>query len=294
MLRTSSSILFLQAETEFHRCDRVFRTLHLREEELTESCLDAGINLSIPRTFRDFHTSHASGRGDRDSGGNGDDKAGGSHYNRRPVKTTILRSFVVLEGLDGAGTSTQLTLLSKRLKHAGKPHCATWEPTDGPVGKLLRAILAKEVKALPSTIAMLYAADRNEHVNAAETGILARTSRGELVICDRYVFSSLAYQSIDCGLDYVFGLNKDFPLPRCLIFIDTPVEVSQKRLSGRGRQELFDGQAFQARVRNNYLAAMERYQSSGMAISIVNGDRPQEAIHEEIWKILSGLPITGM
>ncbi|HTP60364.1 MAG TPA: dTMP kinase, partial [Spirochaetia bacterium] len=114
------------------------------------------------------------------------------------------------------------------------------------------------------------------------------------VISDRYLFSSLAYQSIECGLDFVSGLNGGFPLPQCLIFIDTPVEVSQKRLSGRGQAELFDGQAFQVRVRENYMAAMERYRSSGMAIFVVDGDRPPEAIHEEIWKILSGLPITGM
>jgi dTMP kinase len=147
---------------------------------------------------------------------------------------------------------------------------------------------------LPATIAMLYAADRHEHVNAPETGILARVSRGELVISDRYIFSSLAYQSVECGFDFVFGLNSSFPLPRCLIFIDTPVEVSQKRLSGRGKAELFDGQPFQARVRENYLAAIERYRSSGMEISIIKGDKPKEDIHEEIWKILSGLPITGM
>jgi dTMP kinase len=210
------------------------------------------------------------------------------------MKMTILPSFIVLEGLDGAGTSTQLSLLSKRLKHSGTPHTATWEPTDGPVGKLLRAILAQDVKMLPATIAMLYAADRHEHVNALETGILARASRGELVISDRYVFSSLAYQSVECGFDFVLGLNSSFPLPRCLIFIDTPVEVSQKRLSGRGKAELFDGQSFQARVRENYLAAIERYRSSGMEMSIIKGDRPKEDIHEEIWKIISGLPITGM
>ncbi len=147
---------------------------------------------------------------------------------------------------------------------------------------------------LPATVAMLYAADRYEHVNAPETGILARASQGELVISDRYVFSSLAYQSIECGFDFVFGLNSGFPLPQRLIFIDTPVDVSQKRLSGRGKAELFDGHSFQARVRENYLAAMEKYRSSAMEISVVDGDRPKEDIHEEIWKIVSGLPITGM
>jgi dTMP kinase len=210
------------------------------------------------------------------------------------VGTTILRSFIVLEGLDGAGTSTQLTLLSERLKRARKRHTATWEPTDGPVGMLLRAILAREVKLLPTTIAMLYAADRNEHVNAPKTGIAARTSTGELVISDRYMFSSLAYQSIDCGLDFVVALNQGFPLPQCLFFIDTPVDVAQKRLLERGKTELFDDLAFQARVRENYLAAMDRFRPSGMTISLIDGDRPEGAIHEEIWKILSSLPITGM
>ena len=141
---------------------------------------------------------------------------------------------------------------------------------------------------------MLYAADRNEHLHAPGTGILATAARGELVVCDRYLFSSLAYQSIDCGYDFVWNLNQGFPFPQCLLFIDTPVDVSQERLSRRGKQELFDGVAFQARVRENYLAALERFRAGGMTISIVKGDRPEQAIHDEIWKIISGLPITGM
>ncbi len=207
------------------------------------------------------------------------------------METTILRSFIVLEGLDGSGTTTQLELLSRRLSRKGRKHTATWEPTDGPIGKLLRSILARDVKAHPSTVAMLYAADRNEHVNARETGILARTSMGELVVCDRYLFSSLAYQSIDSGFDFVYGLNSAFPLPQCLFFVDTPVDVCQRRLSRRGKAELFDGVAFQSRVRENYLAVIDRFRASGMGISVIDGDRPEQAIHEEIWKILVGLPI---
>jgi len=170
-------------------------------------------------------------------------------------------------------------------------HAATFEPTDGPVGALLRKILARDVRAHPATVAMLYAADRNEHVNDPESGILARTSRGELVICDRYLFSSLAYQSVDSGFDYVFGLNRRFPVPQCLLFLDTPVEVCQRRLSRRGKAELFDGAAFQSRVRENYLSVIERFRPTGMEIFILPGDRSEQAIAEEIWKILSSLPI---
>jgi len=210
------------------------------------------------------------------------------------VAPTILQRFIVLEGLDGSGTTTQLRLIADRLAREGTPHWATCEPTDGPVGRLLRSILAREIKAHPRTIAMLYAADRNEHVFATDTGIEARARRGETVISDRYLFSSLAYQSIDCGFDAVERMNAAFPLPRCLIFIDTPVEVSQERLASRGRPELFDGLAFQEKVRESYLRTLEYYRARGLAVWTVNGDRPAGIVHGEIWDILAGLPISGV
>jgi dTMP kinase len=211
------------------------------------------------------------------------------------VKQSILHSFVVLEGLDGSGTTTQMRLLAERLSREGTAHSTTWEPTKGPIGLLLRSILARETRAHPRTIALLYAADRNDHVHDPESGIEARVRRGELVVCDRYLFSSLAYQSIECGFDYVMGLNADFPLPQCVIFVDTPVEICQERLSARGKPELYDGMAFQRRVREGYLEIFRRFEgASGMRIAQVAGDRPAGLVHGEIWKILEGLPINGM
>ncbi len=196
----------------------------------------------------------------------------------------------MLEGLDGAGTTTQMRLLDERLRAGGTPFWATWEPTDGPVGSLIRSILAHEVAAMPRTIAMLYAADRNEHVNRPG-GILARAARGELVISDRYLFSSLAYQSVELGIDFVDSLNSAFPLPQCLFFIDTPLEVCQSRLSRRDSRELFDGLEFQARVREAYMETIERYRSSGMRIEVLEGEKPPREIHEQLWKVLTALPI---
>ena len=207
---------------------------------------------------------------------------------------TILQKFIVLEGLDGAGTTTQMRLLAERLAKQGTAYSATCEPTDGVIGRLLRSVLALETRAHPRTVALLYAADRNEHVKAPLTGIEARTKKGELVICDRYLFSSIAYQSIDCGIDFVRGINAGFPLPQCLIFLDTPVEVCQDRLSHRGKPELFDGLAFQSRVREGYMQTLERYRGSGMHIARVDGDRPAGLIHGDVWKVLSDLPINGM
>lgn len=207
---------------------------------------------------------------------------------------TILQKFIVLEGLDGAGTTTQMRLLAERLAKQGTAYSATCEPTDGVIGRLLRSVLALETRAHPRTVALLYAADRNEHVKAPLTGIEARTKEGELVICDRYLFSSIAYQSIDCGIDFVLGINAGFPLPQCLIFLDTPVEVCQDRLAHRGKPELFDGVAFQSRVREGYMQTLERYRGTGMHIVRVDGDRPAGLIHGDVWKVLSDLPINGM
>ncbi len=198
----------------------------------------------------------------------------------------------MLEGLDGSGTSTQLQMLDERLAREGMPHHATWEPTDGPVGALLRSILAGDTEAHPRSIAMLYAADRNEHMFAPRAGIEARVRRGELVICDRYIFSSLAYQSIETGFDFVEVLNSAFPLPQCVIFLDTPVAVCQERLAGRGKVELYDGQAFQLRVRESYIRALEYYRGRGLTVFVVNGDRPAGIIHGEIWNLLAQLPIS--
>jgi dTMP kinase len=207
------------------------------------------------------------------------------------VTPTILQKFIVLEGLDGAGTTTQMQLLADRLTRDRTPHVATWEPTDGPIGTLIRSILAQEAKAHPRTIALLFAADRSEHLYAPGSGIEARARKGEVVICDRYLFSSLAYQSIECGLEYVQGLNAGFPLPQCTIFLDTPVEVCQQRLVRRGRPELYDDRAFQIKVRDTYLRSIERYSGTDMRVAMLDGDRPAGLIHGDVWKVLSSLPI---
>lgn len=197
----------------------------------------------------------------------------------------------MLEGLDGSGTTTQMKLLAERLEREGMPHAATWEPTDGPVGSMIRSILHKKTPAHPRTVALLFAADRNEHLFAPGIGIAERTKKGEIVICDRYLFSSLAYQSLESDPDYVLGLNSAFPLPQLLVFLDTPVEVCQERLAMRGAAELYDGFAFQSRVRAEYLKAIERFRGKGMRIECIAGEKPAGLIHGEIWKILAGMPI---
>ena len=137
----------------------------------------------------------------------------------------IIPNFAVFEGGDGSGTTTQLSLLTERLKNSKKPvFFPTFEPTEGPIGKLIRVALLtsefkKDTELQRQTIAMLFAADRNEHIYKPD-GILAHANRGELVVSDRYVLSSLVYQGIECGDELPQSLNSRYPAPDVLIFFD--------------------------------------------------------------------------
>ena len=161
----------------------------------------------------------------------------------------VLPNFVVLEGLDGAGTTTQLTMINGKLADRGVAHFCTCEPTRGPIGRVIRAALGKDLDVRPHTMALLFAADRSEHVEAPGEGIGDRALRNEIVVSDRYLFSSLAYQGLGCGFDYVWHLNSRFPLPGYLFFIDTPVSLCQMRIRDRESADLFDSSDFQEKVR---------------------------------------------
>lgn len=207
----------------------------------------------------------------------------------RTPNPPVLENFVVLEGLDGAGTTTQLRLASERLSGLGVPHLCTGEPTEAAVGALVRRVLRRELHVQPDTVALLFAADRTEHVRE----MLARLQSGGLVVCDRYLFSSLAYQSVACDYPFVLSLNRAFPLPRHLVFLDTPVPLSQQRLRQRaGRDvELFDGEGIQETIRAGYRRAFAQFAGTGMEVHTLDGSESPAAIFGKFWKIIETLPI---
>jgi dTMP kinase len=204
-----------------------------------------------------------------------------------------LSNFVVLEGLDGSGTTTQLVLAEKALESQGIPHYCTGEPTKGPVGRVIRQILKRQIQARPETVALLFAADRNEHLYEEQGGILSHLRKGELVICDRYLFSSLAYQSLACDPEFVFSLNRAFPLPQHLVFLNTTVAVSQQRLTKRSAEgpELYDGQEIQQDILGAYERGFQRFPDSGMKLHRLDGDEDPQLVFEKFWSILTSLPI---
>jgi dTMP kinase len=209
------------------------------------------------------------------------------------ISPQVLENFVVLEGLDGSGTTTQLHMAAGELESRGVPHFCTGEPTKGVIGRMIRQILKRQIRVRPDTVALLFAADRHEHLYEETGGILYHLGQGELVICDRYLFSSLAYQSLACDPEFVFSLNRRFPLPQHLVFLNTPVPVSQRRLTIRSAEgpELYDGPEIQEDILSAYEAGFGRFPDAAMRLHRLDGSQDPELVFEKFWSILTSLPI---
>ncbi len=202
----------------------------------------------------------------------------------------ILRSFIVLEGLDGAGTTTQLHALARYYEFNKRRYAITNEPTSNPIGELVRKVLQKKVQTTPEALALLYAADRDDHLHNSAYGIIRMLEEGTVVISDRYLYSSIAYQGVECDLSFIKEINR-FPSPEVIIYVDTPVEECIRRIDKRGgEKELFDRAEFLSAVRKNYEAAFAEL-PEGVNLIRVDGMASPEAVEKEIRKALSALSL---
>lgn len=203
-----------------------------------------------------------------------------------------LDNFVVFEGIDGAGTSTQIKILKERPESSRISFSA--EPTEGPTGRFLREILGGKIELNPKTTAFLFAADRAEHV-WGKGGIVDSVNEGKAVVIDRYIFSSLAYQGVSCGKELPRKLNEDFPLPSLLFFFDINPETSLKRIKNRDVTEIYENNDYLTQTRKQYLEVLEEYKnnshSDGMKIVTIDATKPKEEIAKIIWSHISNLPI---
>lgn len=165
---------------------------------------------------------------------------------------SVLDDFIVLEGLDGCGKSTQESMLISELEKRGHDVLKMAEPTDYEIGSLVRRVLRREICTTPKALALLYAADREHHLHM-EGGILESIKAGRIVVQSRYLYSSIAYQSVEVDYDYVKAIN-NFPHPKVVIFIDLDPALCLERIERRGEgKELFDRLEFLSAVRSNFL-----------------------------------------
>ena len=195
--------------------------------------------------------------------------------------------FIALEGIDGSGKSTQTKLLTQKLASEGHKVYSTFEPTDNQIGKLIRNILKGNAKADHRVIAGLFVADRLDHLLNEEYGIVKKLEEGYTVICDRYCFSSYAYQGVHMDMDWVIQANAmsaQILRPDVNIFIDVSPEISMQRLhANRDNIELFETLENLQQVRAKYMEAFEKLKQAEHIVS-VNGDRTVEEIASDIWQ----------
>ncbi len=186
--------------------------------------------------------------------------------------------FICIEGLDGSGKTTQARLLVKRLKrHHNTIYTA--EPSNGTIGKLIRRrYLHDDERASRIVEALLFAADRSEHV---ERTVLPALKKGKIVVSDRYVYSSLAYQGAE-GLDpkWIRKINKHTLHPDMAIYIDVRPETALQRL--RSKRSVMEKLETQRRVREIYLELVER---DGLVK--IDGSRSKKEISEDIIDTIS-------
>lgn len=198
--------------------------------------------------------------------------------------------FIVFEGIDGSGKTTQISLLKKRIEENNFICHETKEPTDGPVGSLLRQCLAGKVQADEMTLAALFAADRLDHILNDEYGLLKKLEEGISVISDRYIFSTYAYQSVKVPLNWVMDLNSMAVgkiHPDCHIFIDIDPDTALERITKeRENNELFENKMRLTEVRNRYLDLFRQFKDTEKIITI-DGTQSIEKVSDDIWKNIS-------
>lgn len=195
--------------------------------------------------------------------------------------------FIVIEGLDGSGKGTQIRLLENCLRARGISLHLTAEPTEHATGGLIRDALCGMTKRTPCELAALFMADRVAHCSNPVSGINKLLDDGVTVICDRYYYSSFAYQGMDTDLKWVMDQNLNCPeilKPDLCIFMDVPPAECDKRIeSGRAQREIYEANVGTiTRIRDKYMEVFKLLEDHNIAI--INASRTPEEVSRDVIK----------
>lgn len=203
--------------------------------------------------------------------------------------------FIVIEGLDGSGSTTQCCELLRFLRASGQTAFQTNQPSNGPVGMLIRLALTRRlvggnfqlhaVDEVPLssqssldnyTLALLYAADRMDHVS---TQIRPSLERGRHVVCDRYLMSALAYQGVHLPPDWLLQINRHAPAPDLTIYLDvSAAEARRRMMATRWTKDLFEEEELQSRIRENFVRLANASLPALGRVVIVDGEAPIHSV----------------
>lgn len=204
------------------------------------------------------------------------------------IKNNYPGKFIVIEGLDGSGQGTQISKLAYFLNDTRQKDKfgytgaqITKEPTPNLIGGLIRSQLNHDWKSSQECLQLLFCADRAHHL---EKEIVPLLEKGVIVVCDRYFFSTVAYGSLDIkDRNWLLELNKNFLLPDVTILLKVSPKVCVERIyKNRYSVELFEKEELLAKVWENFDKLSKEFEN----VSVVNGERPIDQIHQEIAEII--------
>ena len=194
-------------------------------------------------------------------------------------------TFIVLEGIDGAGTTTQLNALREHFARTGRKAFFTHEPSDGPVGMLIRLALQGRLAggrfalhdpadaAQPASadfdrtaLALLFAADRADHV---ATQVKPNLDAGRIVVCDRYLLSTLAYQGQSCDTGWLLEINR-------------PAVTGERMRASRWKKDMFETQDEQGAIRAAYLRYIELGVDKVGEVRVIDSSRAADVVSAEL------------
>jgi len=208
-------------------------------------------------------------------------------------------TFIVLEGIDGAGTTTQLNALREHFQKTGRKPFFTHEPSDGPVGMLIRLALQGRLAggrfalhdpadaAQPASadfdrtaLALLFAADRADHV---ATQVKPNLDAGRIVVCDRYLLSTLAYQGQSCDAEWLLEINRPAVTPDLTLFLDIPPSAAEARMrASRWKKDMFETQDEQGAIRAAYLRYIEMGVDKVGEVRVIDSSREADVVSTEL------------
>lgn len=194
--------------------------------------------------------------------------------------------FIVIEGIDGSGKSTQIDLLEKAFHYHGHKAVITGEPTDGLIGSTIRQIMGGKLVTDPSVVAALYLADRLDHITHPDTGMLDVLKQGSHIIASRYYFSSYAFQGEYVPLKWLIDANnlcKEYLTADITFYINIEPSICYQRLiSTRESLDIYENPKKLQRTHEEYLRAFEEA-GEGENIVLLDGTLSPDNLHKEIW-----------
>lgn len=201
--------------------------------------------------------------------------------------------FIVFEGIDGSGTSTQAVMLRDRLLANQGSAVLTSEPSEGPIGNMIRQGMKGRIQfssapnSFDKQMAYLFAADRYDHLYNDTDGVLKLINKGTHVVSTRYFFSSYAYHAVDeNSLVFVKRLNENFPNPDLVIYLKNTVESSIKRMANRAHKDAYENADKLTLVGENYDRIFSEYDAPLLSL---DASQSPDTLHQAIYAYVSSM-----